>query len=131
MEPWKLFYDIQYFNCPRAAVNVPTTLSGVSAYASRRLAGFPSFSYTTCALPRVKISQSSELVMEASTGFRTSPSGVGILAIYSACRMVLTRGKTKTRRHATVVTVGEACRRALEVWIRVVIGGASAGGVNR
>jgi hypothetical protein len=74
--------DIRYFACPRLGVKVPVTLSGVSAYADSRLTGLPFFSCTTCALFRVKISQSSELVMEESMGFRTSVSGVGIVVSY-------------------------------------------------
>jgi hypothetical protein len=75
-------YDVRYLACPRPDVKVPTTFSGVSAYAANKLAGLLFFSYTTCALLRLKISHSSVLVIDGSAGSRTSASGVGILICY-------------------------------------------------
>lgn len=71
---------IRYFSWLRPGVSSrPSTRSGVSAYAARRLAGLPLLSKTIRASLKTKISQSSELVLEASSGLSTSDSGVGIL----------------------------------------------------
>lgn len=72
---------IRYLSWLRSGISSrPWTLRGVSAYAASRLAGFPLLSYAMRASSKTNISQSSELVLEASSGCRISDSGTGMVA---------------------------------------------------
>lgn len=124
---------VQYLACPRVGVYVPTTFRGVSGYASRRLAGLPLLSYTTWASSSVNSSHLSESRMESAAGFKTSPSGTGILVVYFEC-IALSAGRGRNSQEAVSVSQRgkrQAVTSRVEYREGASIGGAAARLTNR